>query len=334
MNRSQRSGESEFAFIHRRLAPLAAGAPGALRLEDDAAFLVHRPGYDTVIAADMLIAGRHFPIDAPMDLAGRKALRANLSDLAAMGAEPAAYLLSMAWPSGIDSDDRDLLIDGLAADQAHYGLHLLGGDTTSGAGPLVIAITAIGSTPEGEAVLRSSAEPGDLVAVTGEIGDAALALDLIEGRAQADEAVERALRARYFTPEPRLAAAGALRRHASAAIDVSDGLVADAAHLGEASGVQLSLELERVPVSAHAQAWIGRQPDPRAAMARLAAGGDDYELVCTVPPDELAAFEAACAAIKLRLTVIGSVTASEPAGAVCTWEGAPFEPGTPGFTHF
>jgi len=337
MNRPAPEAEGEFAFIQRRLAPLAAGAPGALGLQDDAALIHPQEGETIVIAADMLVAGRHFPLEAPLDLAARKALRANLSDIAAMGARATGYMLSIAWPAGVSAEQRDLLVDGLAADQAAFGLHLLGGDTTTGSGPLVIAITALGAVPDGGAVRRKGAQPGDRLAVTGRIGDATLALDMIEGRFAPDASDARELRARYYTPTPRLEVADAVRAHAHAAIDISDGLIADAGHIAETSRVRLVLELDAVPLSEIARAWVQGEDDPRAALARLCAGGDDYELLLALPETALEAVSAACAQAELPLTVIGSAEAAEgddAPGTVCLWHGEPFDPETGGFTHF
>ena len=295
--------EGEFDFIKRRLRPLAG--EGALDLADDAAVLTPPEGEQIVLAADALVAGRHFPFDEEPGAAARKALRANLSDLAAMGARPLGYLTSVVWPEDASDAMRAAFADGLAADQARYACPLLGGDTTSGPGPWTIAITAVGSVPSGQAVTRAGAKPGDRIYVTGTIGDAGLGLAVHEGRYRPDPALAEALLERYRLPEPRLACAGALRRHARAAIDVSDGLIADARHIAETSGVSLSVDLERTPLSEGARAWLADQPDETTARLSLARSGDDYELIAAVAPGDAGAFVAACEAAGAPATLIG-----------------------------
>lgn len=333
MTRSGVAAESEFAFIRRRLAPLAAGAPGALMLTDDAAVLTPEPGKQIVIAADMLVMGVHIDADAPLDLVARKALRTNLSDLAAMGARPTGYLLSVCWPRLVGDEARDRFVDGLAADQARFGVHLLGGDTTADSGALTVAITAIGEVPDGQAVKRSGARPGDVVAVTGTIGDACLGLALVQGRHAAAGEAARHLRARYYTPDPRIELAEPLRRYASAAIDVSDGLMADARHIAQASNVTLRIDLERMPLSTPVRSWFEREGGGAGAAGILAAAGDDYELVVTGPEADMRAFALACRESGVEATVIGEVV--EGKGALETrFNGERFDPGSAGFTHF
>ncbi len=325
--------ESEFDFIRRRLAPLAAGAPGALRLMDDAAVLTPEPGKQIVIAADMLIMGVHVHTDAPVDLAARKALRANLSDLAAMGARPTGYLLSVCWPRLWSEEGRNRFIDGLAADQVRYGVHLLGGDTTVDDGRLTVAITALGETPDGQAVKRSGARPGDVVLVTGTIGDAYLGLALVEGRLTTTAEAARWYRARYYTPDPRVELAEPLRRYASAAVDVSDGLMADARHIAEASNVTLKLDIDRMPLSMPARFWFERMGGDVDAASELASGGDDYELVVTGSEEDMRAFALACRDRGVEATVIGEVV--EGSGGLETrFRGERFDPVNVGFTHF
>lgn len=325
------AGEGEFEFIRRRLRPLAG--EGALDLADDAAVITPGQGEQIVLAADALVAGRHFPADEAPGAAARKALRANLSDLAAMGARPLGYLTSVVWPETADDAMRAAFADGLAADQARYACPLLGGDTTSGPGPWTIAITAVGAVASGRAVTRAGAKPADRIYVTGTIGDAGLGLAVLEGRYAPSPNDRAALLERYRLPEPRLACAEALRRHASAAIDVSDGLIADARHIAEASGVSLTLDLDRTPVSDAARAWLGEQADPAAARLSLASFGDDYELIAAVPAAEAEAFEAACAAAGAPATCIGQAVEGAPTLAVRAG-GRELEAGAGGFTHF
>ncbi len=325
------AGEGEFAFIKRRLRPLAG--EGALDLADDAAVITPGAGEQIVLAADALVAGRHFPSDEEPGAAARKALRANLSDLAAMGARPLGYLTSIVWPETADDAMRAAFADGLAADQARYACALLGGDTTSGPGPLTIAITAVGAVPSGGAVTRAGAKPGDRIYVTGTIGDAGLGLAVYRGAYAPSATARAALLERYRLPEPRLALALALRRHASAAIDVSDGLIADARHLAETSQVALTLDLDRLPLSDAARAWLSDQGDEIQARVSLASFGDDYELIAAAPADRAEGFEAACAAAGAPATCIGEAREGAPGVSVSAGGGV-IDAGAGGFTHF
>ena len=325
------AGEGEFAFIKRRLKPLAG--EGALDLADDAAVITPPSGAQIVLAADALVAGRHFPADEEPGVAARKALRANLSDLAAMGARPIGYLTSVVWPEDADDAMRAAFADGLAADQARYACPLLGGDTTSGPGAWTIAITAVGAVPSGRAVTRAGANAGDRIYVTGTIGDAGLGLTVLEGRYAPPLEERMALLERYRLPEPRLACADALHGHASAAIDVSDGLIADARHIAEASRLALTLDLDRLPLSEAARAWLRQQKDEAGARLSLASFGDDYELITAVPAREALAFEAAGAACGAPATWIGEASEGAPRLAVRAG-GREIDAGVGGFTHF
>jgi len=271
---------SEFSIIREIFAPLAEGAPGAFGLTDDAASLTPRGGYDLVLTKDTLVAGVHFLESDPADLVARKALRVNLSDLAAKGADPVGYLLSCAWPSGTNVDFIKSFAGGLAADQSTFGITLLGGDTVRTPGPLTLSITAIGELPVGHMLRRSGALPGDTLYVTGTIGDAFLGLELLAGRLQLDSADHRqVVVGRYQIPEPKVSLGPALRGLAHGSVDVSDGLLADTQHLAEASGVKINLDLTAVPLSAAGQAsGVDR--------LRLASGGDDYEILFTASEEE------------------------------------------------
>ncbi len=322
----------EFDYITRRLAPLSAGFPGAAGLTDDGAVIAPPPGHELAVTSDTLISGVHFPADEDPALVAAKALRVNLSDLAAMGARALAYMLNVAWPAGADAALRERFADGLAAEQALFGVHLMGGDTTSSPGPWMITITAFGALPLGGAVRRSGAQAGDLAVVTGTIGDAWLGLHArLGGRNRLDAAHEEYLAQRFTRPEPRLKLAAAMRGLASAAIDVSDGLLADFEHIAQASGLSLTLALEDLPLSPAAAAWLALQPEPRQARLELAAGGDDYELALAVPPHRLEALRAAAG--PLALTVAGQFGAG-PAGLQVTWDGDAVELTKRGFTHF
>jgi thiamine-monophosphate kinase len=315
----------EFELIDRLLKPLARGAPGALGLADDAAVLAVPAGAELVVAKDAIVAGVHFLPDDPADLVAGKLLRVNLSDLAAMGARPLGYLTAIAKPATLAPAWLEGFAAGLAADQARFGLDLLGGDTVSTPGPLVLTLTILGLVEAGTALLRQGAAPGDLVLVSGTLGDAALGLAVLQGAAAAP--ADRAhLAARYRTPEPRLALGQALRGLATACIDVSDGLCADLGHILTASGVGAVLRAERLPLSPAAR----RMPGCREAAL---TGGDDYELLLTAPPSAIAAIEAAAYAATTPVTVIGEITAA-PGLVVLDEASRPVALARTGWRHF
>lgn len=317
----------EFDFIRTRLGPLTRGHRAALGLADDAALLDPPPGCEMVLASDMLVAGVHFLDTDPPEVAARRCLGANLSDLAAMGAEPVAYLTSIAWPRTVDDGWRDRFVAGLGDMQDRFGLVLIGGDTTATPGPFTLSMMLVGSVPRGGALLRSGARPGDDVWVSGTIGDAVLGLDIAAGRLGGPDT----LRTRYDNPEPRLALGEGLRGLASAAIDVSDGLVADAAHIAETSAVALRLEADAVPLSDATRAWLETAGDD--GLERLLTGGDDYELVFTAPVERRSAIEALGMELRLPLTRIGRVERGEGVGLV-DGDGRDITPARRGFTHF
>lgn len=326
------SAGGEFDYIMRRLAPLSAGFPGAAGLTDDGAVIAPGPGNELAVTTDTLVSGVHFPAGEDPACVAARALRVNLSDLAAMGAQARAYLLNIVWPHDATGALRERFADGLADEQGQFGVHLIGGDTTASEGPLAVTITAFGELPAGTAVRRGGAQPGDLAVVTGTIGDAWLGLQARLGaRERLDEAHEAFLARRFSRPEPRLELAAGLREHAHAAIDVSDGLLADFEHIAGASGLTLHLALDEMPVSPAAAAWLARHPDPRQGRVDLAAGGDDYELALAVAPDRLEALRAAAGV--LPLTVAGRFSQG-PGGLHVTWKGEPVEAGKKGFTHF
>lgn len=270
----------EFDTIERLLAPLTLGHPGALGLADDAALLSPRPGSDLVLTKDAIVEGVHFLPDDPPDLVARKLIRVNLSDLAAKGAEPIGYLLACAWSPRDDRGRRAAFARGLAEDGRLYNLPLLGGDTVSTPGPASFSATVIGEVPPGAMVHRSGAREGDLLLVSGPIGDGVLGLAAARG-----EVVDKDgyLASRYRLPTPRLDLALRVRMRAHASADISDGLLADAGHLAKSSGLRVELELDRMPLSAAGRAWFDAQPDSKAAALALAGGGDDYELAIAAP---------------------------------------------------
>ena len=322
----------EFDEIARLWRPLAAGAPEALDLKDDAAALPPRPGFDLVVTTDAIVEGVHFLAGEAAEDIARRLVRANLSDLAAKGAEPYGCLLAIAWPEGFDAEARSRFAAAFGEHLSAFGLKLFGGDTVSTPGPLTASLTAFGWVPAGRMVRRGGARTGDVVLVSGTIGDAGLGLlALTEGLAGASEAGTAALVARHRQPEPRLALRDALLAHATAAADVSDGLLADAGHIGEASGLGVSLRLEDVPLSAPARAWLAHQDDEAAARAWLASAGDDYEIVCTCAPSVVEPFVAEAKAAGVPLTVVGDAVSSP--SAQVTFHGTPIRPARSGWAH-
>jgi thiamine-monophosphate kinase len=304
----QHSPSGEDSLIARYFKPLATD-PGAFGLIDDAAFL-KALGDDIVVTTDAIVEGVHFLSDDPPDTIARKALRVNLSDLAAKGATPAGFVLTLALRDADDSWLRPFA-RGLGEDASQFGCPLLGGDTVSTPGPLMISITAFGRVPEGKMVHRSGAKPGDRVVVTGTIGDAALGLDILTGGAVAailgDDAVAREmLVGRYRVPQPRNALAEAVRDHASAAMDVSDGLAGDLAKLCAASGVSAVIDARSVPLSGAAATLLARG---NVGLEALVCGGDDYEIVCAVPEDRFEAFAHAARQAGVAVACIGTVIA-------------------------
>ncbi len=293
----------EFAFIDRLLRPLAAGMPGALELGDDAALVTPPAGRELVLAKDALVAGIHFFAEDPAILVAGKALRVNLSDLAAMGAEPLGYLLALALPRDVEDRWLEDFVAGLRETQERFGLGLLGGDTVATPGPATLSVTVLGQLPEGTALLRSGARPGDDIWVSGRLGEAAMGLRILRGLAVPDEEA-MPLVARYHTPEPRLDLGRALRGIARAAIDISDGLVADLGHICRRSGVGAIVELDRLPVSELLRGI------PRWRETVL-TGGDDYELLFTADAGDRTAIAALSRTLDLPLTRIGRTTVGE-----------------------
>ena len=307
---SKRNESGEDRLIARYFKPMARH-PGALGLTDDAAVLLPPPGHALVVTADAIVGGVHFFADDPPDAIAKKALRVNLSDLAAKGARPAGFLLTLALPKGCGDAWLKAFARGLGADAKKYDCPLLGGDTVYTPGPVTISITAFGTVPDGTMVRRSGARVGDHIVVTGTIGDAALGLRLRKDRGAARRwklgaAMQRHLQTRYLVPEPRNALAEALRLNASAAMDVSDGLAGDLGKLCRASGVGAEIEVARVPLSKAARAALAADSK---AIETVLTGGDDFEVVATVPPPALDVFLAAARVVDIPVAAIGRVTA-------------------------
>ncbi len=308
----QREPSGEDKLIERFFKPLAQH-PGALALSDDAAYLTPPAGHDLVLTTDMTVAGVHFFPDDPPETIGRKALRVNLSDLAAKGAEPIGALLAISFAEDFDEGWVANFSRGLGEDCVAFACPLLGGDTTKTPGPLSISISAIGKVPSGKMVKRVGAKAGDLVVVSGTIGDAALALEmkrriLSGGLGDLNKPQVAELMRRYRIPEPRVALASTLREFANAAMDVSDGLVGDLAKLARVSGASAKIETAKIPLSNPAHDAIAGE----AALLEVAlTGGDDYEVLCAVTESRFGAFAEAAGKAGVPVTAIGRFEAGE-----------------------
>jgi thiamine-monophosphate kinase len=295
----------EDSLIARYFRPLATD-PGAFNLTDDAAILKSSAD-DLVVTTDAIVEGVHFLPDDPPDTIARKALRVNLSDLAAKGAAPAGFVLTLALRA---PDDAWLtaFARALGEDASQFGCPLLGGDTVSTPGPLMISITAFGRVPAGKMVRRNGAKAGDRVVVSGTIGDAALGLELLKGgAATALAGDERAmLIERYRVPQPRLALTQAVRDQASAAMDVSDGLAGDLAKLCASSGVSAAIDAQSIPLSGPARTLLSSSA---VGIESIVSGGDDYEILCTIPENRFEAFAEAASLAGVPVTSIGTIIA-------------------------
>ena len=326
--------ENETELIQTYLAPLAAGYPGALGLKDDAAILTPEAGFEFVVTTDPIIAGVHFfGTDRAGDIAW-KALACNISDLAAKGAEPFAYTMALALPEAPEKSWMAAFARGLKDAQTAFGCHLIGGDTDRTPGPLSVSITAFGKVPLGRTVKRGTAKIGDHLFVTGTLGDSALGLDVhrdpkrYAGLLSSDD--QAFLVGRYLRPAPRLELIPVLRNFASAALDVSDGLVKDAARIASAAGARAMIEVKRVPLSPPARQLIARDPN---RMTSVTAGGDDYEVLFTVPTNRVIGFHEAAQSLPIQISEIGKLEAGQGV-AVVDEAGRQLQIGSGGYDHF
>lgn len=333
-----RSGpiDSEEALIQDYLAPLAAGFPGAFGLADDCAVLAPVDGQEFVLKTDAVAAGVHFlAYDAPEDIAW-KALAVNVSDLIAKGATPVGYLMSLSLPEAPPSDWMREFADGLAAAQRHFGMTLMGGDTDRRDAPLSITIAAIGRVPQGRMVRRGTARVGDVLLVSGTLGDAALGLFTHKDRKIArvvwklDKAELDFLERRYLRPEPRMALIAPLLAHAGAAMDLSDGLVKDLGRMCRASAVGARVRAGDVPCSGPARKVMDQHEGWRQVGL---TGGDDYEVLAAVPPAKVAAFTEAAARAGVAVTRIGEIVAGSGV-TVLAADGSLLVVEDPGYDHF
>ncbi len=324
---------AEDDLIARHFRPLAT-APGALGLIDDAATL-SVAGDDLVVTTDAVVEGVHFLAGDPPDTVARKALRVNLSDLAAKGAEPAGFVLTLALREAKD-EWLAPFARAIGEDAKQFNCPLLGGDTVSTPGPLMISVTAFGRVPPGRMVRRDGAGEGDILAVTGVVGDAALGLNVLRNGSMAalvaDDAVARdSLVGRYRVPQPRNALAVAVRDHASAAMDVSDGLAGDLAKLCSASGISALVEMVSVPLSPVA---IKALAQGAADLETVLAGGDDYEILCSIPENRWDSFVEAAEVVRVPVTAIGRIVAGSEAPGFVDGAGQPVVLKRLSYSHF
>lgn len=328
-----KDGADEFEIIKRLFAPLAANA-GARGLLDDVAVLERAERL--VITADAIVEGVHFLAGDPIDTVAKKALRVNLSDLAAKGARCVGIVLTLVWPNTRDASELEAFARGLGEDLRGYDIALLGGDTTSTPGPLMVAVTALGEPLGARTPARADAKPGEQVWVTGAIGDSWLGLRALTESvgiigANADDRVDAQaahVRKAYRTPEPPVRFAQAIADFAAASMDVSDGLIADAMKLASASGVSLRLDAEAIPLSAAGHAHVAASGD----LASLLTGGDDYQALFTAPAGARADILRAAREAETNVALIGDVEAG--AGVrVLGAGGRELELGRPGHVH-
>jgi thiamine-monophosphate kinase len=312
---------AEFEIIARHFKKLAG--QGALGLADDAAVLTPPANRQLVISADAMVQGVHFLPDDPPETIGRKLLRVNLSDLAAMGADPLGYLLTVSVPKHTPDAWFAGFAAGLAQDQSHFGMTLLGGDTTSTPGPISLSATVLGHVAPGAALTRAGARAGDGIFVTGTIGDGALGLRALRGEIADPDGF---LGNRYRLPQPRLGLA--LAGIANAAMDISDGLLQDLGHLCRASGLGAEIHAARVPLSPAAQA-----AGP-AWLPLCLTGGDDYELLLAVPDSAEAALVEAAGRAGVGIARIGEFLADPGRFEVLDAAGSPMAMAHGGWSHF
>jgi thiamine-monophosphate kinase len=310
-NDPNKPATDEESLIAEFWAPLAAAFPGAFTLKDDCAVIAPVPGTELVVTTDALIEGVHFLPGEDAGAIGWKALAVNVSDLVAKGAEPLAYLMSIALPAAPDRAWLASFAAGLQSAQKAFACHLAGGDTDRTPGPLSVTIAAFGSVPSGTVVRRSTAQTGDHVYVSGTIGDATLGLALARDpglgqRCKLDHAACVALTAKFSHPRPPVALVPALLAYASAAMDISDGLMKDFERLCRASSVGGRIEAAKVPISQAARAVLTAGGTTRG---ELLTGGEDYEVLATVPDSRTADFERLAQRAGVHVTCIGTITA-------------------------
>lgn len=317
---------NEFSLIQQYFSSIGKASGVALGVGDDGAVLDIPEGEQLVVTVDTLVAGVHFPADAsPGDIAHRS-LRVNLSDIAAMGAQPRWFTLALTLPEA-KAPWLQAFSQALSEDASMFGCALVGGDTT--AGPLSITIQLMGTVPKGKALTRSGAQVGDSIYVTGSLGEGAAALCLF-GKTSESVVVERErLLQRFYRPKPRLLEGLRVRDLASAALDISDGLIADLGHIAESSQLGADIHLEKLPVAP----WLWAVVEPELVKEWVLSGGDDYELCFTVPEENRATVDAFIKQGELSACCIGQM--SSELGVRCLdSQGHSIDIGKTGYQHF
>lgn len=322
---------NEFDFIAQYLSGLAG--PEGLDLKDDVAIWKPAKGLDAVISMDTQVEGVHFP-DGKFDaLIAEKLVRVNISDLVAKGAEPVGYFLSLTLSEQVDEAALIDFCQGLANTQSLYGMKLWGGDTTRTKHKNVLSITIIGTVPTGKAVLRSGAQTGDLVCVSGTIGDSYLGLNIVLNQIDDMGSSSQYWIDAYHRPEPPFALRTAIQKYASASLDISDGLLADAGHIAAASKVGIDIFLTTIPLSTLSTKWVLAAPNHQKSRLELATGGDDYQVLLCVPERKFSALKKQAIKAKIPLTVIGKVTDGQRVTCRDS-HGQEIPVVKPGYTHF
>jgi len=321
----------EFGLIEKYLAPLAMGHKGALSLLDDAAIISSRKDYELIITKDAIAEGVHFLPGTSPELIAKKLLRTNLSDIAAMGGVPKYYLIAAMLTGDIDEKWIGKFSKSLGEEQKIFGIHLIGGDTIKHSGPLSFSLTMMGEVKKGAALKRSGAKPGDGVYVSGTIGDGALGLKILRGEIKAGKAGEKYLAGRYHIPQPRLDLGRKLVGIASACMDISDGLVADLGHICIASKVSAIIEKEKIPLSPAAKAILKTVPK---FWDSIFSGGDDYELLFTVPVAKEKELQALAPKLGIAITRIGNIVKKTREKIVVLEKHQPLRLKNKGYSHF
>lgn len=319
---------NEFELVKEYFRPLTMGREEAGGLLDDAAVFSVPEDMDLVVSSDTLNSGTHFlDGELPQNVA-HKALRVNLSDMAAMGATPVAYQMNLAFAKQPDEAWVKAFSEALMEDNERYNVFCSGGDTTVSEGSLLISITIFGYVPKGQAVKRSGAEDGDLLVLTGPIGRAAVGVKSLLGIIELDD--PSPFLAVCHKPEPRVALSPAIAKHAKAAVDISDGFIADVSHLCEASGCAVDIELKDIPFTEETAALI---ENGVVRLEKLLTGGDDYEVAMAVAPEDLDAITAEARACGITLSVAGRFKTGEGL-RVLGDDGEELEFESSGWTHF
>lgn len=316
---------NEFSLIEKYFQQQLGGVGVALGIGDDAALLQPVEGHYLAVSVDTLVSGVHFPANADPELIAERALRVNLSDMAAMGAKPHWFTLALTLP-GVDEYWLEGFSCGLFQVAQAHDCQLVGGDTTRG--PLSITIQIMGSVVPQETLRRAGARPGDVVYVTGTLGDGAAALAVIQGELQTGKSVFDYFMTRFYRPDPCLQQAKLIKSLASAAIDISDGLLADLGHICRASGVGATVEWQRIPVSEALDKLAG----PGQRRDWVLSGGDDYQLCFTVPPGAVAGVEKLIDQGRLNASAIGTI--NDGREVACVNHGKPLAINRTGYQHF